>query len=153
MAVLQDLIVSVRNIRAELKLVPKERLPIEVFADAEVRELVSRNAAAVARLASVDGIGFVEQSLGKEANSRSTARFDVRVVYQQKIDVAAERERLNKEIEKLERELSNAERQLANQQFLSKAPAHVVEGLRKRQAELKFLQQKTKDALDSLAGG
>ena len=32
MAVLQDLIVSVRNIRAELKVVPKERLPIEVFA-------------------------------------------------------------------------------------------------------------------------
>ncbi len=74
------------------------------------------------------------------------------MIYQQKIDVAAERERLDKEIEKLERELSNAERQLANQQFLSKAPAHVVEGLRKRQAELKFLQQKTKDALDSLTG-
>ena len=153
MAVLQDLIVSVRNIRAELKVVPRERLPIEVFADAEVRELVTRNAAAVARLASVDGIGFVERPLANEANSRSTARFDVHVVYQQKIDVAAERERLSKELEKLEREFGNAQRQLANQQFLSKAPAHVVEGLRKREAELKVLQQKAKDALDSLTGG
>jgi valyl-tRNA synthetase len=153
MAVLQDLIVSVRNIRAELKVVPRERLPIEVFADAEVRELVTRNAAAVARLASVDGIGFVERPLANEANSRSTARFDVHVVYQQKIDVAAERERLNKELEKLDREFGNAQRQLANQQFLSKAPAHVVEGLRKREAELRVLQQKAKDALDSLTGG
>ncbi len=74
------------------------------------------------------------------------------MVYEQKIDVAAERERLNKEIEKLERELGNALRQLANQQFLSKAPAHVVEGLRKREAELKILLQKAKDALDSLTG-
>ena len=104
------------------------------------------------RLAGVDGIEFVEQSLAKEANSRGTASFDVRVVYEQKVDVAAERERLNKEIEKLERELANAGRQLANQQFLSKAPAHVVEGLRKREAELKVLLQKAKDSLDSLTG-
>ena len=152
MAVLQDLIVSVRNIRAELKVVPKERLPIEIFSATEIRELLLRNTAAVERLAHVDGIVFVERSLAKEANSRSTARFDVRVVYEQKVDVAAERERLNKEIEKLERELSNALRQLANQQFLSKAPAHVVEGLRKREAELKILLQKAKDALDSLTG-
>jgi valyl-tRNA synthetase len=152
MAVLQDLIVSVRNIRAELKLVPKERLPIEVFADAEVRELVSRNAAAVARLASVDGIGFVEQSLGKEANSRSTARFDVRVVYQQKIDVAAERERLSKDIERMNQELTRAQAQLSNQGFLSKAPSKVVDGLRKRAAELDVLLEKAAEALDGLHG-
>ena len=108
MAVLQDLIVSVRNIRAELKIVPKERLPIEVFAGTAIRELLMRNAAALERLAGVDGIEFVEQSLAKEANSRGTASFDVRVVYEQKVDVAAERERLNKEMEKLERELANA---------------------------------------------
>jgi len=132
MAVLQDLIVSVRNIRAELKVAPKERLPIEVFATAKVRELLTRNVAAVERLAGVSGIGFVEQSLAKETNSRSTARFDVRVVYQQKIDVAAERERLNKEIEKMNQEFSRALGQLANQNFLAKAPAKVVEGLRKR---------------------
>jgi len=152
MAVLQDLIVSVRNIRAELKVVPKERLPIELFAAMEVRELVKRNAAALARLAGVDGVEFVERSLAKEANSRGTARFDVRVVYEQKFDLAAERERLSKEIEKLERESGNAQRQLANRQFLSKAPAPVVEGLRKREAELKVLLEKAKDALASLPG-
>ena len=32
MAILQDLIVSVRNIRAELKVEPKQKLAIEVFA-------------------------------------------------------------------------------------------------------------------------
>ena len=33
MAILQDLIVSVRNIRAELKVEPKQKLPIEIFAE------------------------------------------------------------------------------------------------------------------------
>ena len=46
MAILQDLIVGVRNIRAELKVEQKAKLPIEVFADAEVRSLVERNRAA-----------------------------------------------------------------------------------------------------------
>ena len=33
MAILQDLIVSVRNLRAELKVEPKSKVPIQVFAD------------------------------------------------------------------------------------------------------------------------
>jgi valyl-tRNA synthetase len=152
MAVLQDLIASVRNVRAELKVAPKVRLPIEIFAAPAVRELVKRNAAAVDRLATVDGIRFVEHSLAKQTNARTTARFEVRVVYEQKIDVAAERERLNKELEKLAREFANAQRQLANQQFLSKAPAQVVEGLRKREAELKILQERARTALEALPG-
>ena len=32
MAILQDLIVSVRNLRAELKVEQKQKVPIEVFA-------------------------------------------------------------------------------------------------------------------------
>jgi valyl-tRNA synthetase len=152
MAVLQDLIVSVRNIRAELKVVPKERLPIEIFAGAEVRELVMRNAAALERLAGVSGIGFVEQSLAKEANSRGTARFDVRVIYQQKIDVEAESERLSKDIERMNQELTRAQAQLSNQGFLSKAPPKVVDGLKKRAAELHVLLEKVTEALDGLLG-
>ena len=31
MAILQDLIVSVRNLRAELKVEPKVKVPIEIF--------------------------------------------------------------------------------------------------------------------------
>ena len=43
MAILQDLIVSVRNIRAELKIEPKEKLAIEIFADGDIRNLIERN--------------------------------------------------------------------------------------------------------------
>jgi valyl-tRNA synthetase len=57
--------------------------------------------------------------------------------------VAAERERLQKELEKIEKEMANGQRQLANEQFLAKAPANVVEGIRRRAAELKILQEKT----------
>ena len=45
----------------------------------------------------------------------------MRVVYEQKIDVASERERLSKELKKLETEMANAQRQLSNEQFMAKA--------------------------------
>ena len=43
MSILQDLIVSVRNLRAELKVEPKQKVPIEVFADAAIRTLIEQN--------------------------------------------------------------------------------------------------------------
>ncbi|HVN93376.1 MAG TPA: class I tRNA ligase family protein, partial [Terracidiphilus sp.] len=144
MAILQDLIASVRNLRAELKVEPKIKVPIEVFAhEPAIRRLIEANNGAVERLASVETITFVEASLAKIAGARSTARFDVHVVYEKKIDVAAERERLTKELEKIEKEIANGQRQLTNEQFLAKAPAKVVEGLKTRAEELKVLRDKT----------
>jgi valyl-tRNA synthetase len=149
MAILQDLIVSVRNLRAELKVEHKEKVPIEVFTeDRAVRKLVEGNRGAVERLGNVDGMRFVETS--PTAGARHTARFDVRVVYEKKIDVAAECERLKKELERIEKEMANGHRQLGNEQFLAKAPAQVVEGIRKRAGELTVLREKTQGKLQEL---
>jgi valyl-tRNA synthetase len=150
MAILQDLIVSVRNIRAELKVEQKAKLPVEIFAEPAIRSLVERNSGALERLANVESITFVEQSLAKVANARSTARFEVRVVYERKVDVAAERERLTKELAKLTGELARGTAQLGNEAFLSKAPAKVVEGLKKRKAEVEVLVEKANAALGEL---
>jgi valyl-tRNA synthetase len=150
MAILQDLIAAVRNIRTELKVDRKQKLPIEVFADAETRGLIERGSSAIELLADVDGVAFVESSLAKAAGGRSTARFDVRVVYERKLDVSAERERLSKELAKLTGELGRATAQLGNEAFLAKAPAQVVEGLKKRKGEVEVLVEKAKAALDEL---
>ena len=144
MAVLQDLIVSVRNLRAELKIEPKVRVPVEIYAHGNgTRDLIERNRAAVERLAAVEKLTFVEASLAKQAGARSTARFDVHVAYERKIDVKAERVRLKKELEQLEKEIVGTEKQLGDEQFLSKAPATVVEGRRRRLQELRVVREKT----------
>ncbi len=151
MAIMQDLIVSVRNLRAELKVEVKVKTPIEVFAgEQEIRNLIDDNRGAVERLSNVDEIRFAETSLEKLPNVRHTARFDVRLVYEKKIDVAAEREKLTKELDKSEKEKANGERQLANEGFLAKAPAPVVEKLRARVEELKILIEKLRKKLDEL---
>ncbi len=150
MAILQDLIVSVRNIRADLKVEPKQKLTIEIFADGDVRALVDHNRGALERLANVEGLTFVDSSLAKVSGARSTARFDVRVLYERKVDASAERDRLSKELARLTQELTRATGQLNNEAFLAKAPAHVVEGLRKRKAEVEVLVHKANEALGEL---
>jgi valyl-tRNA synthetase len=151
MAILQDLIVNVRNLRAELKVETKAKVPIEVFAhEPAIRIMIEHNRGSVERMANVEKITFVESSLAKLVGARSTARFDVHVIYERKIDVAAECERLKKELEKIEKELGNNQKQLGNPQFLAKAPDKIVEGLRRRGQELLVLQQKTTSKLKEL---
>jgi valyl-tRNA synthetase len=154
MAILQDLIVSIRNLRAELKVEPKVKVPIEVFApELEIRAMLEKNLGAVLldRPANVERVIFVEGSLANLPGARSTSRFDVHAIYEKKIDVAAERERLTKELEKIEKEQANGQRQLSNEQFLAKAPAKVVEGLKTRAEELGVLREKTLSKLKELA--
>jgi valyl-tRNA synthetase len=151
MAILQDLIVSIRNLRAELKVEPKVKVPIEVFAhESQIRVMIEHNHGAVERLASVENIKFVEGSLAKHAGARSTARFDVHVIYERKIDVGAECDRLKKELEKLERGIGSGQKQLGNEQFLAKAPTNVVENLRKQQQEMAVLREKTVSKMKEL---
>ena len=74
----------------------------------------------------------------------------MRVIYERKIDVAAERDRLNKELAKMTGELAAPRASLGMRAFLAKAPAKVVEGLKKRKAELEVLIAKAKSALAEL---
>jgi valyl-tRNA synthetase len=88
--------------------------------------------------------------LAKLSSVRHTSRFDVHVGYEKKIDATVERGRLKKELERIEKEIANVQRQLGNDQFLSKAPAQVVEGLRRREPELAALREKTQSKLQEL---
>jgi valyl-tRNA synthetase len=75
----------------------------------KIRAMIEQNRGAVERLANVED-HLRRRSLAKQAGARSTARFDVHVIYERKIDVAAERDRLNKELEKIEKSGANNQR-------------------------------------------
>jgi len=149
MKTLQDLIVAVRALRKELGVPEKEAAAIVLHADNRVVALVDANADMLSRMARVQGVEFASAPL-TGSGARATAEFDVAVVYERQIDVPAERERLTKELAKYEKGLASAEKQLGNEAFMAKAPAHIVEGLRKQAAETSMLYEKAKSALEAL---
>jgi valyl-tRNA synthetase len=150
MQAVQQLIADIRNRRAELKVETKQKVPVRIYAPSAVQQVIEANRELVHRLANVEAIEFASESMAKLPGVQTTNSYEVSVIYERTIDVAAERERLSKELKKLEAEKANAQRQLGNESFLAKAPPPVVEGLRRRHAELEELIPKTKAALEEL---
>ena len=149
MKTVQDLIVTVRALRKELGVPEKESTPVLLHADNRILALADANQDMLSRMARVASIEFASEPLSG-SNARSTADFDVAVIYERQIDIPAERERLTKDLAKFEKGLASTESQLNNEAYLAKAPAHIVDGLRKQHAETKILYDKTKAALDDL---
>jgi valyl-tRNA synthetase len=149
MQTLQELIATIRALRKELAVPERESATIRIHGDAQILDSLQFSQDILARLARVSGIEVSDDPLTGN-NARSTANFDIAVLYERQIDVPAERERLTKDLAKYEKGLAAAERQLSNESFMAKAPAHIVEGLRKQAAETRTLHDKTKAALDAL---
>jgi valyl-tRNA synthetase len=150
MALVQNLIVEVRGLRKEIGVEEKSFTPIEVFTARSMREVIQANEAMVKKLTKVSEVRFVTFGISSGLAKHSTPSFDVAVIYERTIDIPAERERLTKEIAKYEKGILSAERQLGNEGFLAKAPAKVVEGLKKQEAETRLLLEKARTALDAL---
>ena len=150
MGQLQELIAAVRAARKDLGVDEKAQTPVVVRASPAAEQTLRKAHALVERLARVSEMRFVTGPL-EGAGIRSSPAFDVQVVYEKRIDVAAETERLQKELARMEKELLGATSKLGNESFLSKAPAAVVEGIRKRAGELVELIAKTRASLDGLA--
>jgi valyl-tRNA synthetase len=149
MKTLQELIVTVRALRKDLGVPEKEVAPITIHASNRINALADANQDVLAKMARVQAVEFASEPL-TGTNARSTADFDVAVIYERQIDVPAERERLTKDLAKFEKGLAAADKQLNNEAFTAKAPAHIIEGLRKQSAETRILYDKTKAALDAL---
>jgi len=149
MSLLKDLIVEIRSLRKEVGVEEKAAVAIELRADTQLRTLSEENRDMIERLARVSEIRFMD-AITAGLSKHHTANFDVGVVYERTIDVPAERERLTRDIAKYEKGLAAAERQLGNEGFTAKAPAHIVEGLKKQEAETRLLLEKAREALKNL---
>jgi len=160
---LQALISAIRGLRKDLTIANNELTNIQIHVNEplsvvvsssagienDIRTIVEQNRGLLEGLARVTEITFSEVSLTGN-NTRSTPSFDVAVIYEREIDVVVERERLTKDIAKFEKGLASAEKQLGNETFLAKAPANIVEGLKKQESETRQLLEKARAALAAL---
>jgi valyl-tRNA synthetase len=149
MTTLQELIVAIRGLRKELSVPEKEATPVQIFASTEITALAQSNADMLSKQARVAAVEVLTAApTGNKA--RSTANFDIAIIYERQIDVPAERERLTKELARLNKGLEAANKQLGNEGFIARAPANIVEGLKKQHAETLALKEKAEAALAAL---
>jgi valyl-tRNA synthetase len=151
MLFLQLLINGIRARRKDLNVPEKEFVPVFAIAIANAPSF-SESEEIIKKLAKVSEFKecLLEDPAYAHLNWYPIGQTDIAVVYEIEIDVPAERERLTKEIAKLEKGLMAAEKQLGNEAFLAKAPANIVEGLKKQESENRQLLVKAQAALDAL---
>jgi len=103
------------------------------LADDSAWTVLSANAAKLARLVGAASVArtTAEPALPAIVTPLGTLYLDTGV----KIDPAAERARLTKELDQLARHIAGTEARLANTAFTSKAPAAVLEGARRQLAD------------------
>jgi valyl-tRNA synthetase len=121
-----------RNLRGEMNLSPATKVPLLVHGDAGQWQTFAPYAQALARLSEVrimaDEAALDAQSQGAPISIVGGDKLALLV----EIDVAAERERLGKEIARLDAEIAKCSAKLENEAFVAKAPASVVEQEQKR---------------------
>jgi valyl-tRNA synthetase len=145
-----DLISEIRSLRSEMNVPPVSLLPLTMTgADEETKSRAERYESFIKRMGRLSDILFADtppQGSAQFVLGTATMALALANV----IDLAAERERLSKEIGKLQKEIDKIDERFANEQFMAKAPEEVVEENRERRAEAEAAAKKLKAALERL---
>ena len=146
--ILQDIIKEARILRSEMKLDPKEQLQGVLYSRSAALEVGRANSEAIVRLAGLK-LEFRSDAAAASGAMRSRPEFDL-VIHVPTEHVDAHRRRLEKEMEQLEKTVANSNRQLSDETFLSRAPTHVVDGLRAKLSGYVTQIQKIRGTLGGL---
>ncbi len=143
-APLLDLVRAIRNARSEAKVVPTAWLPVDVAVPPALAASFDALRPALERLGRARPLRRVATAAELQPTppgALAVVAGDLEAVVRPAVagDEAAgarDRQRLEKELAEAEGLLSAARARLADERFLGRAPAHVVEGARAREAEL-----------------
>jgi valyl-tRNA synthetase len=149
MELLQDIVVSARNLRAQLQVEPREFVGATLWARAGALTVAEQNAEAIMRLGRVR-VTLSDGPAPERGVKRSTPEYEL------VLDLAPEKaealkDGLTREISNLEKLVESSRKQLANEQFVSRAPAHVVAGIREKLAEYEARLEKSSATLAGLS--
>jgi valyl-tRNA synthetase len=148
MAQLKSMTDACRNLRGEMQLSPAQRVPLIIEAGADDKAHVQSFAPYLQALAKLSDVQVVDTL--PESPAPVSIVGTVKLMLKVEIDVAAERERLSKEIARLEGEIAKANAKLGNESFVARAPAQVVAQEKERVAAFGATLAKLREQFDKL---
>ena len=144
-AQLKQMVDTCRRLRGEMSISPATRVPLIATGNAETLTAYAPYLKALAKLEEVAIVAELP-----EADAPVMLVDDFKLMLKVEIDVAAEKERLGKEIARLENEINKANGKLNNESFVARAPAAVVEQEKARVAEFSASVDKLKNQFAKL---
>ena len=147
-AQLKGMVGTCRNLRSEMSLSPAVRVPLLTFGTADDAAFIEAATPLLKALAKVSDVQvFSDEAAFAQAtrNAPVVVFGDTRLALHVQVDVAAERERLGKEITRLDGEITKAAAKLANEGFVARAPAAVVTQEQQRVAEFTATRDRLQD--------
>jgi valyl-tRNA synthetase len=146
MTQLKGLTDACRNLRGEMQLSPAVRVPLII--ETTETELLASHAPYLQALAKLSEVQIVAAL--PESPAPVSVFGNVKLMLKVEIDIAAERERLQKEITRLDGEITRANVKLSNESFVARAPAQVVAQERERIAGFGATLEKLREQFDKL---
>ncbi len=139
---------AVRALRGEMSISPAQKVPlIAAFESSALeKEFLETAAPVLAALGKLSEVR-VEAVIPADAMAPVQIVGDIKLMLHIEIDVAAETERINKEIARVSAEIAKCEAKLGNASFVDRAPAAVVAQEKERQAGFVALVQKLSEQL------
>jgi valyl-tRNA synthetase len=145
-ATLKTAVEACRSLRGEMSISPASKVPLIAAGDAEQLAAFAPYLKSLAKLENVDIVAELP-----EADAPVMLAADFKLMLKVEIDVAAEKERLGKEIARLQGEITKANSKLGNESFVARAPAAVVEQEKARLAEFSANLDKLQTQLNKLS--
>ncbi|MDO5708203.1 MAG: valine--tRNA ligase [Andreesenia angusta] len=153
MEFIMDCIKNIRNIRAEMNVVPSKKAKIIfVTKDQKKSDLIKSSEIFFEKLASASEIEIREDKEGIEddAVSAVVTGCEIYIPLEELVDMKKELERLEKEKKRLEGEIKRVEGKLSNQGFINKAPEKVIEEERQKKVKYQDMMEKVIERLESI---
>ncbi|WP_377288585.1 valine--tRNA ligase [Rhizobium sp. SG2393] len=146
-----DLVSGIRSVRAEMNVPPGATAPLVVVGAAQLtKDRLERHASAIGRLARVEAISHAAEAPKGSAQIVSGEAI-VCLPLGALIDLAAEKQRLEKARAKVDAERDRILSKLSNEKFVANAKPEVVEAERERLAELDLQKAALDTALARVA--